>query len=41
MVEAGLCDALASYYFYPAMLAAIDRLDREKRADRATLWSLL
>ena len=23
------------------MLAAIDRLDREKRADRATLWSLL
>ena len=41
MVEAGLCDALASDYFYPAMLAAIDRLDREKRADRATLWSLL
>ena len=41
MVEAGLCDALASDYFYPAMLAAIDRLDREKRADRVTLWSLL
>ncbi len=41
MVEAGLCDALASDYFYPAMLAAIERLDREKRADRATLWSLL
>jgi alpha-D-ribose 1-methylphosphonate 5-triphosphate diphosphatase len=41
MVEAGLCDALASDYFYPSMLAAIDRLDRERRADRATLWSLL
>ena len=41
MVEAGLCDVLASDYFYPAMLAAIDRLDREKRADRVTLWSLV
>lgn len=41
MVEAGLCDALASDYFYPAMLAAIDRLDREKRADRLALWSLV
>ena len=41
MVEAGLCDVLASDYFYPAMLAAIDRLDREKRADRVTLWSLM
>ncbi|MEO0862427.1 MAG: alpha-D-ribose 1-methylphosphonate 5-triphosphate diphosphatase [Pseudomonadota bacterium] len=41
MVEAGLCDALASDYFYPAMLAAIDRLDREKRADRLALWSLI
>ena len=41
LIEAGLCDALASDYFYPAMLAAIDRLDREKRADRVTLWSLL
>lgn len=41
MVEAGLCDALASDYFYPAMLAAVSRLDREKRADRATLWSLV
>ena len=41
MVEEGLCDVLASDYFYPAMLAAIDRLDREKRADRTTLWSLI
>ncbi|MBO6776521.1 MAG: alpha-D-ribose 1-methylphosphonate 5-triphosphate diphosphatase [Marinibacterium sp.] len=41
MVEAGLCDALASDYYYPAMLAAIDRLDQEKRADRLSLWSLV
>jgi alpha-D-ribose 1-methylphosphonate 5-triphosphate diphosphatase len=41
MVEAGLCDALASDYFYPAMLAAIARLDAERRADRSRLWSLV
>lgn len=41
MVEAGNCDVLASDYYYPAMLAAVDRLDREKRADRLTLWSLV
>lgn len=41
MVEAGLCDALASDYFYPAMLAAVARLDAEKRADRGTIWSLV
>lgn len=41
MVEAGLCDVLASDYYYPAMLAAVDRLDREKRADRLSLWSLI
>ncbi len=41
MVEAGCCDLLASDYYYPAMLAAVDRLDREKRADRLTLWSLV
>jgi alpha-D-ribose 1-methylphosphonate 5-triphosphate diphosphatase len=41
MVEAGLCDALASDYFYPAMLAAVARLDAEKRADRLTLWRLV
>jgi alpha-D-ribose 1-methylphosphonate 5-triphosphate diphosphatase len=41
MIEDGLCDVLASDYYYPAMLAAIDRLDREKRADRLTLWSLI
>lgn len=41
MVEAGLCDALASDYFYPAMLAAIAKLDVERRADRLALWSLV
>jgi len=41
MVEAGLCDALASDYYYPAMLAAVERMDREKRADRLALWSLI
>lgn len=41
MVEAGLCDALASDYFYPAMLAAIARLDEERRAERPALWSLV
>lgn len=41
MIEEGLCDVLASDYYYPAMLAAIDRLDRERRADRLRLWSLV
>ena len=41
MVEAGFCDVLASDYYYPAMLAAVDRLDREKRADRLALWSVI
>lgn len=41
MIEDGTCDALASDYYYPAMLAAVDRLDRERRADRLRLWSLL
>jgi alpha-D-ribose 1-methylphosphonate 5-triphosphate diphosphatase len=41
MVEDGLCDALASDYFYPAMLAAVARMDAEMRADRLTLWKLV
>ncbi|MEL7180122.1 MAG: alpha-D-ribose 1-methylphosphonate 5-triphosphate diphosphatase [Pseudomonadota bacterium] len=41
MVEAGFCDALASDYFYPAMLSAVARLDAEKRADRLAIWSLV
>lgn len=41
MVEAGLCDVLASDYSYPAMLAAVARLDAENRAPRPYLWSLV
>lgn len=41
MVELGFCDVLASDYYYPAMLAAVHRLDREARADRLALWSLI
>ena len=41
MVEAGLCDALASDYFYPALLGAIARLDSERRAPLPKLWSLV
>ena len=41
MVEEGLCDALASDYYYPAMLAAVARLNRERRAPKADLWSLV
>ena len=41
MVEAGLCDALASDYHYPAMLAAVRRLVEEHRADLAAAWALV
>lgn len=41
MVEAGLCDALASDYFHPAMLAAVARLHEERRAPLAALWGLV
>ncbi|MFQ6546779.1 alpha-D-ribose 1-methylphosphonate 5-triphosphate diphosphatase [Aestuariibius sp. 2305UL40-4] len=41
MVEAGMCDALASDYFYPSLLGAIARLDAERRAERPALWSLV
>ena len=41
MVEAGLCDILASDYFYPAMLAAVARLHDERRAALPALWSLV
>jgi len=41
MVEAGLCDVLASDYFYPAMLSAVARLDAENRAPRHDLWRLV
>ena len=41
MVEAGLCDALASDYHYPAMLAAVARLVDERRASLPRAWSLV
>lgn len=41
MVEDGYCDILASDYYYPAMLAAVHRLDHENRADRSKIWSLV
>lgn len=41
MVEQGVCDVLASDYFYPAMLAAVARLHHERRAPLSKLWSLV
>lgn len=41
MVEDGLCDMLASDYFYPAMLAAVGKLVDDKRASLPTAWSLV
>jgi alpha-D-ribose 1-methylphosphonate 5-triphosphate diphosphatase len=38
MIEAGICDILASDYFYPSMLAAIARLHKERRASLPALW---
>lgn len=41
MIKTGLCDALASDYHYPSMLAAIARLHAEDGLDLATLWPLI
>lgn len=41
MIEDGLCDVLASDYYYPALLSAVARLDRERRAARGDIWSLV
>jgi len=41
MVESGLCDVLASDYFYPSMLAAVARLVEEKRASLPDIWHLV
>jgi alpha-D-ribose 1-methylphosphonate 5-triphosphate diphosphatase len=41
MVEAGLCDVLASDYFYPAMLAAVGRLVDDKRSSLHEAWALV
>ena len=41
MIRAGLCDVLASDYYYPAMIAAVARLLADAVAPLATLWSLV
>ncbi|MEL7087834.1 MAG: amidohydrolase family protein, partial [Planctomycetota bacterium] len=41
MVEDGLCDALASDYFYPAMLAAVARMHEERRGPLHRLWHVV
>jgi alpha-D-ribose 1-methylphosphonate 5-triphosphate diphosphatase len=41
MIARGLCDILASDYFYPAMLGAMARLDADRVADLPTLWRLV
>ncbi len=41
MVEAGLCDVLASDYFYPAMLAAVGKLVQDKRTSLLKAWGLV
>jgi len=41
MIGAGLCDILASDYYYPAMLAAVARLRADGVAPLAGLWPLV
>ena len=41
MVAAGLCDILASDYYYPAMLAAVARLRADGVAPLPDLWKLV
>ena len=41
MIAAGLCDILASDYFYPAMLGAVARLHADKVAPLPKLWDLV
>lgn len=41
MVAAGLCDILASDYYYPAMLAAIARLQTDGIGQLPDLWKLV
>jgi alpha-D-ribose 1-methylphosphonate 5-triphosphate diphosphatase len=41
MIAEGLCDILASDYFYPAMLAAVARLRADGVADLPSLWRLV
>lgn len=41
MIARGLCDILASDYFYPAMLGAMVRLTADRVAPLAELWKLV
>jgi alpha-D-ribose 1-methylphosphonate 5-triphosphate diphosphatase len=41
MLAAGLCDILASDYFYPAMLTAMARLHAESSSPLHALWKLV
>ncbi len=41
MIARGLCDILASDYFYPAMLSAMARLLAQGRGTLAQLWPLI
>lgn len=41
MIRAGLCDILASDYYYPALLSAIARLLQDGVGDLAALWPLV
>ncbi|MEM7424275.1 MAG: alpha-D-ribose 1-methylphosphonate 5-triphosphate diphosphatase, partial [Pseudomonadota bacterium] len=41
MVQAGLCNILASDYYYPTMLAAISRMVTERRGTLPVLWELI
>lgn len=41
MVARGLCDILASDYFYPAMLGAVARLKADGAGDLPSLWHLV
>ncbi len=41
MIRRGLCDILASDYFYPAMLGAVTRLLADGLGDLASLWPLV
>ena len=41
MIARGLCDILASDYYYPAMLGAMVRLHADRVAPLPTLWALV
>jgi alpha-D-ribose 1-methylphosphonate 5-triphosphate diphosphatase len=41
MIRRGLCDILASDYYYPAMLGAVGRLSADRVAPLPSLWKLV